>query len=158
MYRKHKIYLASSWRNELHQNVLETLRYCDFDVYDFRNPIPGNNGFSWKKVSEKEVKQWTFSDYLSAIEHPTAVEGFYYDRRAIENCDTIVLLMPCGNDAHLELGYAIGLGKRSVVYIPPTVEPEKYVGLMYKLADYRTDSITKLMWYIHNLCARVHVP
>lgn len=41
-----KIYVASSWRNERQPEVVEHLRSFGYEVYDFRNPAPGDTGFS----------------------------------------------------------------------------------------------------------------
>lgn len=41
------IYVASSWRNLLQPGIVVALRRCGHDVYDFRNPAPGNKGFAW---------------------------------------------------------------------------------------------------------------
>ena len=40
-----KIYMASSWRNADQPRVLRMIRELGHDVYDFRNPAPGNEGF-----------------------------------------------------------------------------------------------------------------
>lgn len=45
-----KIYVASSWRNDIQPQVVETLRKEGFEVYDFKNPEPGNNGFHWSEI------------------------------------------------------------------------------------------------------------
>ena len=42
---KHKIYVASSWRNEYYPEVVEKLREAGHEVYDFRNPPSGDPGF-----------------------------------------------------------------------------------------------------------------
>ena len=47
----HKIYVASSWRNEYYPEVVKVLRDAGHDVYDFRNPPSGDPGFKWSCVS-----------------------------------------------------------------------------------------------------------
>ena len=44
---KHKIYVASSWRNSDYPEVVEKLREAGHDVYDFRNPPSGDESFKW---------------------------------------------------------------------------------------------------------------
>ena len=44
------IYLASSWRNTYYPDVLAALRAAGHDVYDFRNPGDGTDGFKWSKI------------------------------------------------------------------------------------------------------------
>ena len=47
-----KIYVASSWRNEYYPDTVKTLREAGHDVYDFRNPPGGGNGFHWSDVAD----------------------------------------------------------------------------------------------------------
>ena len=54
---RHKIYVASSWRNEYYPEVMEELREAGHDVYDFRNPPSGDPGFKWKYVSAPSKRE-----------------------------------------------------------------------------------------------------
>lgn len=131
------IYLASSWRNELQPTVLSALRRAGHHVYDFKNPTgaqgnPGDNGFGWREVDPK-WQNWTNEEFRMGLQHPAANRGFGYDIEAVLCSDTIVLLLPAGNDAHLEAGRAgIGTEKQLfVVALGSHITP----GLMYKMAD-----------------------
>ncbi len=123
-----KIYVASSWRNELQQGVVSVLRKAGYEVYDFKE-----NGFTWSSV-DPNWEQWTNEEYLAALEHPSAVAGYNRDMEAMEWADTFVLVQPCGRSAHLELGWACGKRKKTVMFLThvSTLEPE----LMAKMADY----------------------
>jgi len=44
------IYVASSWRNTHQPSVVAALREAGHDVYDFRNPRPGDHGFHWSMI------------------------------------------------------------------------------------------------------------
>lgn len=125
-----KIYVASSWRNEYYPEVVKKLREEGFDVYDFRNPPSGDEGFHWYNVSEKWL-DWTPEEYRDNINHPLAVRQFKNDIEAMESCDACVLVLPCGRSAHTEAGWFSGKNKKTIVYIPEKQEPE----LMYKLFD-----------------------
>jgi nucleoside 2-deoxyribosyltransferase len=127
-----KIYVASSWRNEHQVQAVLALRAAGHEVYDFRNPAPGNKGFSWSAI-DPAWKLWTVQQYQDALQHEAARSGFKLDMDALEECDVCVLVMPCGRSAHLELGYAIGAAKCSLIYIPFPERPEPE--LMYKMAD-----------------------
>jgi len=134
---KHRIYVASSWRNEYYPEVVARLREAGHEVYDFRNPPSGDEGFKWSSVSE-DYMAWTPQEYREQLEHPKAVRQFRNDIEAMEACDACVLVLPCGRSAHTEAGWFAGRGKktmvstnRPVVYIPERQEPE----LMYKLFD-----------------------
>lgn len=111
-----KIYLASSWRNERQPAVLAALRSAGHEVYDFRNPAPGDSGFGWREIDEHWI-DWTPDEFIRALEHPIADHGFSLDMNALRWCEACVLLLPCGRSAHLELGWACGAGKKTVVII-----------------------------------------
>jgi hypothetical protein len=125
-----RIYLASSWRNEQQQAVVRLLRSWGHQVYDFKNPAPGSQGFNWREIDPAWM-DWTPAEFRFGIEHPIAQEGFRLDMTALSECDTCVLLLPCGRSAHLELGYAVGAGVATAVLITGPCEPE----LMYRMVD-----------------------
>lgn len=124
-----KIYLASSWRNTFQAEVLSLLRRAGHEVYDFKNPAPDNTGFGWRQTIDRPIT--TGTDLLEALAHPRACEGFGFDFNAMKWAEACVLLLPCGNSAHLEAGWFAGQGKPVAVYCPELREPE----LMYKCFD-----------------------
>lgn len=126
-----KIYLASSWRNEFQPRVLAQLREEGFEVYDFRNPEPGNDGFSWKQIDPDLHDKLTADRLRKVLAHPIACAGFKLDFDAMKWADACVLLLPCGMSAHLEAGWFAGAGKPLVVFGAQMREPE----LMYKMGD-----------------------
>lgn len=121
-----KIYLASSWRNAHQPYILAALRAAGHEVYDFRNPSPGNDGFRWSEI-DPNWQNWTPEQYHAALNHPIAERGFGYDMTALRDCDACVLVLPCGRSAHLELGYAVGAGKKTYVLQLEPQEPELMV-------------------------------
>ena len=128
------IYVSSSWRNKYYPEVVEALRAAGHEVYDFRNPPHGGNGFRWTDIDEN-APNWTFGQYAEGLHHPKAERQFAADLEALEWADT------CGRSAHTEAGWMAGKGKRVIVYIPKMVEPE----LMYKLFDTVTGSLHDLV-------------
>jgi len=125
-----RIYVASSWRNKYQQAVVLALKAAGHEVYDFKNPAPGNTGFSWSEIDE-DWQRWTTEQYLSALDHPIADQGFNLDFDAMIWADTFVLVLPCGRSAHLELGWACGKGKETLILLDK-MEPE----LMVKMVDH----------------------
>ncbi len=123
-----RIYVASSWRNKYYPEVVEALRNAGHEVYDFRNPPHGGNGFHWSDI-DKNAPNWTFEQYAEGLQHPFAEKQFQADINALYWADICVLVLPCGRSAHTEAGFMAGKGKTVVVYIPEMQEPE----LMYKL-------------------------
>ncbi len=65
------------------------------------------------------------------LQHPIAQAGFKSDMDALRECDVCLLVLPCGRSAHLELGWAAGAGKKTVVLEPDPIEPD----LMYLMCD-----------------------
>ncbi len=128
---KGRIYVASSWRNEYQPHVVQTLRQAGFDVYDFRNPREGDNGFSWREI-DADWQDWTPAQHRKALSHPVARAGFDSDLDAMKWADACVMVMPCGRSAHLEAGYFVGARKPLVILQVDQAEPD----LMYAMADH----------------------
>lgn len=106
-----RVYVASSWRNDVQPDVVEALRADGHEVYDFRHPPGGDHlGFSWAEVGG-DWQSWTIGEYLDALQHPVAVAGFDSDFGAMQAADVGVLVLPAGRSAHLEAGYFVGAGK-----------------------------------------------
>jgi hypothetical protein len=137
-----RIYVASSWRNVYQQSVVITLRSVGHEVYDFRNPAPGNDGFKWSEI-DREWLDWTPKQYAELIEtSPVAAAGFKLDKAALDWCDTCILVLPCGRSAHLEAGYTAGQGKDTYFLLhEDKFEPE----LMYLLGTRCATSITQII-------------
>lgn len=136
-----RIYVASSWRNGSQPAVVEALRGEGFAVYDFRNPAEGDFGFAWRDV-DADWLSWTPERYVELLDHPVAVEGFNKDMAAMRWADTFVLVLPCGRSAHLELGWAVAAGKRTLILTSPDgFEPE----LMYRMVDHLVTSLCELL-------------
>jgi nucleoside 2-deoxyribosyltransferase len=125
-----KIYVASSWRNAIQPKVVEELQALGHDVYDFRNPAPGNDGFRWTDI-DPSWESWTPEQYREALQHPVAEAGYGLDIAALKSCDACVMVLPCGRSANWEFGFAMGQGKRGVVVQLVRQEPE----LMYREAE-----------------------
>lgn len=141
--RARRIYVASSWRNEHQPRIVETLRAYGHEVYDFKNPAPGQKGFGWRDCGGQSAEDgpgkgaMTIDSYAEAINTDRAREGFAFDIDALDWADTCVMVLPCGRSAHLEAGYACGQGKHVIwVLSEDRWEPE----LMYLMGhDFVTD-------------------
>lgn len=134
------IYIASSWRNPYYEDVVKRLKKEGFEVYDFRNPPHGGNGFHWTDIDENALN-WTFKEYEEGLHHPLAERQFAADLEALKASDTCVLVLPCGRSAHIEAGWCAGAGMKVIVYIPEMMEPE----LMYNLFDKVVDNLDDLV-------------
>lgn len=143
-----RIYVASSWRNHNQPVLVTVLREDGHEVYDFKNPRYGDNGFHWSDVGMPTYDRATNSDvpafeYLEGIKHPIAQAGFKSDFDAMKWADACILMLPCGRSAHLEAGWFVGNGRRTAILLEGNgapVTPE----LMYLMADLITPSINEV--------------
>lgn len=121
------IYVASSWKNQYQPDVVKILRTEGHHVYDFRE-----QGFDWKSIDPK-WEDWTLDEYKAALEHPLAQAGYQRDLNAMGVADTCVMVLPCGNSAHIEAGWFGSWQppiKELYIFAPEPTKPD----LMYKLA------------------------
>lgn len=137
-----KIYVASSWRNPKQPAVVERLREAGHEVYDFRNPAPGNEGFHWSEI-DPAWKGWTPEQFIAGLRHPIARRVFAADYGALAWCDSLVMVQPCGVSSALELGWACGAGKLTVALID-SGEPE----LVLSMADLITESLDEVLAFL----------
>ena len=88
-----KIYVASSWRNELQSEIVDKLRDAGHEVYDFRDPNGdgSDQGFHWSSIDPR-WKEWTPEKFAEAIDHDIAARGFEKDIRAMQWADAFVLV------------------------------------------------------------------
>lgn len=154
------VYVASSWRNPMQPGVCAALRSAGIEHYDFKNPPHGKGGFHWSEVmpSYRKVdvglglvqeQLAEEQEYLTALQHPVAQHGFDSDMDALNKADAVVLILPCGRSAHLELGYAVGAGKATAILLDGDlnggmVTPE----LMYKMVDHVSPSLFDLLGWL----------
>lgn len=142
-----KIYVASSWRNEDQPALVRLLKIDGHDVYDFRNP-PNRSGFAWGDL-DPDWQSWSGEKYIRHLNFAEAIAGFNADMEGLTTADVCVLLLPCGRSAHLEAGYAAGVGKHLAIVLDPSqpIEPE----LMYKMAGLITDYWGELVLWLDGL-------
>ncbi len=128
-----KIYLASSWRNTYQADVLAELRAAGFQVYDFKNPAPGNTGAGWKQIDPDLMSDLSVDRMRRVLSDPIAVAAFKLDSDAMRWADACVLLLPSGMSAHIEAAWIGGSGRPVVMVAPErrVREPE----LMWKCFD-----------------------
>jgi len=155
------IYVASSWRNPRYEGILDCLEQWALPYYNWRD----EEGFHWsdvfntmtffingeeKSVADLKVSHWTDPIpgwvFANALRHKRAQAGFLRDMSHLEAADAVVLLLPCGKNAHLEAGWAVGHGKPVALYVTEPLQPE----LMYGMFDLITEDINDLMHFCHN--------
>lgn len=110
------VYISSSWKNRIRvRAVALALREVGHTVYDFTDPesrkapeIPPE-----RFPDQFDPERHVYGVYITSVpEWRVAIEC---NRAALDACDMVVLLLPCGNDAHADWAYAVGRGKYSLV-------------------------------------------
>lgn len=146
-----RIYLASSWRNdELVMVVYRLLRQYGFDVDAFCNQPGGRVGFNIADCLAAAGHSLDEVDAITALRHPAVAEqfriAFREDKKWLDWCNCVIMLMPCGRSAHLEAGYAKGQGKLFYIYWM-TEMPKGEFDNMYQFADgmFRREEIGDLV-------------
>lgn len=108
------IYVASSWRNEIQPMVVKFIKEIGEEVYDFKDPA---NAFHWSEIDEG----WnTWAPYQMRdviMNNPLAEKAYDADYGALVKADTCIMVLPCGASAHLELGIAAGMKKRTAIFL-----------------------------------------
>ena len=131
-----KIYVASSWRTPRHDEVVKALRDAGHSVYNYREPP----AFAWEKV-DPGWTSWNIDQYLDALNSKEASSGFWKDFDAMNAASVFIGVEPFGVSASLELGWAAGRGKTTILLAnDKEVKPE----LMLKMITFRTTSISEL--------------
>lgn len=113
--RQLRVYVASSWRNAGHDIVVRMLEQMNCEVYNYRKPFNGDPGFNWPEIS---ISTGSKRENLKALlSHPKAEKGFKTDFDAMKWADVFVGIMPFGVSASLEMGWASGQGKPTILLL-----------------------------------------
>ena len=131
------IYVASSWRNDFQPATVRALAEAGHRVYDFRHPGVDDSDFHWSGIS-KGWRGWSLVDFVKALRHDLAVDGFDKDMTGMLIADACVMVLPCGRSAHLEAGWFVGKGRKLYIYVPQDLSDRGDLWeaeLMYKMAD-----------------------
>lgn len=134
-----KIYIASSWKNaalvlmwkgELERHYHEVDAFCDCSS--------GRFVFNFAEIENHE--QLNAIDFL--LDKRTQ-KAFQEDKKWLDWADCCLLILPAGNSAHLEAGYAKGKGKLLIVWQDEF--PAGEFDVMYGFADLVTDSAAAVL-------------
>lgn len=132
------IYLIGSLRNPEISNIANRLREATgeeiFDDWYAAGPEADDY---WRDYERGRGR--TFSEALQGL---AARNVFAFDRTNLERADAVVLALPAGKSGHLELGWALGRGKKG--YILLDNDPERF-DVMYQFATGVFDNLEKLI-------------
>jgi len=143
------IYISSSWKNRDRVRAFATkLRAMHYEVYDFTDK-------ACRKTEEIPPEMFPeqfdpdkhdYGIYLDRPEWRTAVEE---NRKALTECDLVILLLPCGIDATTDWAYAVGRGVLSLVVGHPPAGERSPVHLW--AARIVKDDAEALIWVEHSV-------
>ena len=116
--QKEKFFISTKWRNrEQLAYLTEQIRNHGFEVISFLE-YP-NNKESLARDPEEMMREWESIPEWQQNERIKRIAE--EDKLNIPKCDSLILLLPAGISAHLEAGWAKGLGKKCIL----VGEPEK---------------------------------
>ena len=122
-----KIFVASSYRNKFHEQIVELLESKGFEVYNHRTAKleKGNNDDTLKGAA---LGNWKY-------------EKIGLNFLAIADCDAVLVLEPCGYSTAFEAGFAVALKKQIFRFETERSKSELYHALMCEIVD-----ITAFPW------------
>ena len=148
---KLKIYLAGSWRcAEGIRIMVRTLRALELEVDCFCDQEGGRVGYNIADCLEAGGHSLDEVDAITALKHPAVADkfriAFTEDKKWLDWCNCLILLMPAGRSAHLEAGYVKGQGKLLYIYWMKDLEKGEFDN-MYQFADgmFRTEQMHELI-------------
>lgn len=135
-----KLYIAGSLRNPNIPKVAQSIREAcpRLDVFD-----------DWFAVGPEADDHWRAYEmakghcYLQALGGHTAQHVFQFDKKHLDEADGLLLVLPAGKSAHLELGYMVGRKKWTGILLESS-DPERW-DIMYQFADYIFASVEEVI-------------
>jgi hypothetical protein len=115
-----KIYISSSWKNREQVKFLaKVLRLDGHYVFDFTDQSRRKEKICppEKFPEDFDCKKHLYSTYISSV--PEWISVVEENKKEVENCDMIILLLPCGVDATADWAYGVGKGKKSIIVGKP---------------------------------------
>jgi nucleoside 2-deoxyribosyltransferase len=134
---KHEmIYLIGSLRNPEVPKAANSLREAGFEVFDDWYAAGPEADDKWR-----DYEQGRGHSYLEGLRGAAARNVYNFDRLHLDMADTVLLVLPAGKSGHLELGWAIGRGKKGYILLD---SPDRW-DVMYQFADGVFDKLEDLV-------------
>lgn len=125
---KKQVYIAGSLRNNaivnIHKWIEENTNWTVFSDWKAAHPDGDDAWRDYEKSLGYSFKQ--------ALKRPAAQNIFQFDKKHIDASDAMVLVLPAGKSGHLELGYAVGKGKKTAILLEQE-DPERW-DIMYQFS------------------------
>jgi len=120
------LYLIGSLRNQQIPIIAEEFRAAGYDVFDDWFASGPDADDHWRNYEKGRGRSYT----QALKESKSGFTQFHFDRSNLDTVDVVVLALPAGKSAHLELGWHLRSGKPGYILLD---NPERWE-LMYKLA------------------------
>jgi hypothetical protein len=130
------IYVIGSLRNPEIPRIATRLRDHGHEVFDDWFAAGPEADDKWRDYERGRGRT-----YVEALRGHAAKHVFAFDRLHLARATTVVLVLPAGKSGHLELGWALGQGKRGYVLLD---NPERW-DVMYQFATGVVTSVDELM-------------
>jgi hypothetical protein len=137
------IYVIGSLRNPQVPLVADWLR-SKLDEYVF------DGWFAAGPEADDYWQQYTTmrgQTYAEALADAPAQNTFNFDLRHLQLADRVVLVLPAGKSGHLELGWALGKGKKGYILLPEKEAIDRY-DVMYNFATAVVDDLEVLYGHL----------
>jgi len=143
-----RVYIASSWKNErMVYAIACNLRGHGHEVDCFCDESTGRYIFHWSEILNSPDKSKGELNAITFLEDKRSQKAFKEDRKWLDWCECLILVLPAGNSSHLEAGYVKGQGKKLVIQAPNGFIPGEF-DVMYGFADFMTEHSKELFQYL----------
>jgi hypothetical protein len=135
-----KLYIAGSLRNPRIPQVAQAIRSADLrlDVFDDWFAVGPDADDHWRAYEMAKG-----AGYMEALLGHTAKHVFQFDKKHLDESDGLLLVLPAGKSAHLELGYMAGRGLWTGILLEDK-DPERW-DVMYQFADYLFSDVSEVI-------------
>lgn len=146
-----RIYVASSWKNaEQALGIAIYLRKENFSVDVFCDDSTGRYVFHWSEMLGGPDKSISKLNAITFLEDKRSQRAFREDKKWLDWCNVLLLVLPAGNSSHLEAGYIKGQGKQFIIYAPLGF-PQGEFDVMYGFANLLTDKKETIVKYLKEI-------
>lgn len=140
------IYLIGSLRNPKIPIIAKYLREDGHEVFDEWYASGPETDDHWR-----DYEKGRGYDFKTAIRTSKAAKHvFNFDLSHLLQADAVVLALPAGRSAHLELGWSLGRYKPGYILLD---DPDRW-DVMYQFAHGVTDDIDELLSWLKNVNGR----
>lgn len=135
------VYIIGSLRNPEIPKIANSVQAAGHEAFaDWYGAGPEADD-KWK---EYEIERG--NTYLQALSSHGAQAVFQFDKKHLERADAAILVAPAGKSGHLELGWALGRGKKGYYLLD---NPDRW-DVMLQFATLVTDDLNEIIEDLDN--------